>query len=180
MVRNVGKILAVSLLFLFLSCSAPPTYSRKNISQTIVAIAEKEFKLKVKAVSVGNTIWIYLPFKSALFIEKSWGKEISEAKREICLVLGRAALSMKEPPEFYCLLVSDIDAEGRDSYTIGRISDLVKFNLFFISSDDITKRTAFFSFPNPEAIGDATGRHMYPYDIQPEEFRGYLSRQNPD
>jgi len=64
MVKNALKILLVNLLIFFLlSCSIPPTYSRKNIDKVIKNICKKEFDIEVNAWIVGDSVWVYAPFR---------------------------------------------------------------------------------------------------------------------
>ena len=158
-----------------MSCSTPATYSRKNIEKAIKIICRDEFGIEVKVSPAGETVWIYAPFKKLITEDGQWNQEALEDRRKIFLVLGRVFLSMDNPPKFYCLLASGIEGIGFDSYTIGLISDLIKFNTGFISLGDWDKRIAFFSFPNPQALGDTEGKHMQAYDIQPAEFADYLT-----
>ncbi len=167
-------LLSLPILFL-LSCSTPATYSRKNIEKAIKIICRDEFGIEVKVSLAGETIWIYAPFKKLITEDGQWNQEALEDRRKIFLALGRIFLSMDNLPKFYCLLASDISGVGIDTYTIGYVSDLIKFAQGLISSKDYSQRIAFKSFPNPEALADTQGKHMQAYDIQPDEFADYLA-----
>jgi len=140
-----------------------------------MTICRNEFNIDVNVASVGETVWIYAPFKKLITEDGQWNQEALEDRRKIFLALGRVFLSMDNPPKFYCLLVSGIEGIGFDTYTIGFIPDLIKLNMGLISLGDWDKRIAFFSFPNPEALDDTQGKHMQAYDIQPDEFADYLA-----
>lgn len=177
MKKNVLRTFpAVSLLlFFFLACTIPSTYTRDNIEKTIEDICRNKFNVEVKAVLAGDTIWVYAPFKKLAAESGQWEEKTLEVIREIFHSLGRVSLSMDNPPKFYCLLASNIEKMGIDTYTIGFIPDLVKFDMGFISIKERDARIAFLSFANPQALGDTQGSHMQPYDIPPEEFAGYLA-----
>ena len=177
MVKNVLKtpLLLSLLLLFFLSCSIPSTHSRANIEEAIKTICKDELAIDVVTALVGETVWIYAPFKKLITEDGQWNQGYLEDRRKIFFALGRVFLSMDKAPKFYCLLVSDISGVGIDAYTIGYVSDLIKFQQGFISSKDYGERIAFKSFPNPEALGDTQGKHMQAYDIQPAEFADYLA-----
>ncbi|MCK4519801.1 MAG: hypothetical protein KAT96_01365 [Candidatus Omnitrophica bacterium] len=176
MIKGLRKTLpAVSLLLFFLaSCTIPPTYTRKNIKEAIQDVCWNEFNIKARAALTGDTIWIYAPFKKLVTEDGQWEEKSLKDIRQIFHSLSRILLSMDNPPKFYCLLAADIERVGIDTYTIGFIPDLIKFDMGFISMKERDERIAFFSFPNPKALGDTEGNHMQEYDISPDEFAGYL------
>ena len=179
MVKNVLKTLLISFIPAFLlSCTVPPTYSRKNIQKAIRNICKDEFNVDVKARFSGETIWVYAPFEKLITEDGQWDREAQDARAKIFLTLGRVFLSMDNPPKFYCLMASNIKGVGFDTYTIGYIPDMIKFDLGFISLEERGKRVAFLSFPNPSAIDDVKGVHIQEYDIPIGEFIAYLVRQN--
>ena len=179
MAKNVLKTLLVSFILIFLlSCTVQPTYSRKNIQKAIRNICKDEFDIDVKVRLSGETIWVYAPFAKLITDDGQWNKKAQSSRVKIFLTLGRVFLSMDNPPKFYCLLVSNIEKPGLDTYTIGYIPDMIKFNLGFISLVERDKRVAFLSFPNPSALGDLEGKHIQEYDISVGEFIAYLVRQN--
>jgi len=148
--------------------------SSRSIENAIQDICRSEFGLESKVVSVGNTVWIYAPFKRFI-TNVQWDEKVLEARMRIFHTLGRVFSNIDNPPKFYCLLASNIEGIGFDTYTIGSIHDLKKFNMGVVPWEDWDKRVAFLSFPNSQALGDIDGEHMHAYDIQPDEFARYLS-----
>ena len=179
MVKNVLKTLLISFILIFLSsCTVPSTYSRKNIQKAIRNICKDEFNVDVKVRFSGETIWIYAPFEELITEDGQWNEKAQSSRVKIFLTLGRVFLSMDNPPKLYCLLASNTKGIGLDTYTIGYIPDMIKFDLGFISLKERDKRVVFLSFPNPSAIDDAKGDHIQEYDISVGEFIAYLVRQN--
>jgi len=179
MAKNVLKILLFSfVLILLFSCTVPATYSRKNIQKSIKNICKDEFKIEVKVKFSGETLWVYAPLSKLINEDGQWNKEVQDIRVKIFHALGRVFLSMDNPPKLYCLLASDIQGKGLDTYTIGYIPDMIKFDLGFIDFTERDKRVVFLSFPNPDAIGDVGGDHIKEYDISTGEFIAYLVRQN--
>ena len=179
MAKNVLKIFLISfVLFFLLSCTVPATYSRKNIQKSLKDICKNEFNIEVKVRFSGETIWVYAPLEELIDSTGQWNKEVQDTRVKIFLALGRVFLSMDNPPKLYCLLASGIKGTGLDTYTIGYIPDMIKFDLGFISSAEREKRIAFLSFPNPSALSDAKGEHIQEYDISIGEFISYLVGQN--
>jgi len=179
MVKNVLKALLISFILIFLlSCTISPTYSRKDIQKAIRNICKDEFNIDVKVRSSGETLWVYAPFEKLVTEDGQWNEKAQSSRVNIFLTLGRVFLSMDNPPKFYCLLASNIKGIGRDTYTIGYIPDMIKFNLGFISLKERDERVVFLFFPNPSAIDDTEGNHIQEYDISTGEFIAYLVRQN--
>ena len=179
MVKNALKILLVSFIIIFLpSCTISSTYSRKNIKEAIRNICKDEFNLDVKVRFSGETLWIYGPFEKLVDQDGQWNKQAQSSRIKIFHALGRVFLSMDNPPKLYCLLISSVKGTGFDTYTIGYIPDMIKFDMGFISLKEREKRVVFLSFLNPSAIGDLNGDHIQEYDIPTGEFIAYLVRQN--
>lgn len=177
MARNAQKALLINfILIFFLSCTIPPTYSRKNIDEAITTICKDEFGIEVKVKSSGDTLWVYAPF-SGLIHEDEWDKAVQESLRKISIALLRLFLSMKNPPRFFCILTSDIEEPGMDVYFIGYTPDMIKFNMGFISQSEYMKRKIILGFSNPEAVGDTRGLHLQEYDISMGEFIAGLAKQ---
>lgn len=179
MIKGLWKTFpAISLLLFFLlSCTIPPTYTRDNIEKAIQDVCRDEFSIKARAALAGDTIWVYAPFKKLVTEDGQWEEKSLKDIRQIFHFLSRILLSMDVPPKFYCLLAADIEKVGIDTYTIGFIPDLIKFDMGFISLKERDERVAFFSLFNPRALGDTEGEHMQEYDIPPDEFAGYLANQ---
>ncbi len=180
MVRDVFKNLLISLgIFFLVSCSIPTTYSREDIAKVIQNICKKEFSLDVKTWTAGNTVWIYAPFDKIVDDEGKWDEKAAEDIRRISLSLIRVFLNMDKPPEFYCLVASDIKDIGADVYTIEFIPDRIKFQMKQISLDDRHHRVVFDSFRNPKALGDTEGKHIpFTEEITLEKHISYLTKQN--
>ena len=179
MVKNVWKAHLVSFILVFLlSCTINPTYSRKNILNEIKNICKNEFGIEVKVRFTGETLWVYTPFDNLINQDGQWNQKAQDARLKIFHTLGRVFLSMDNPPKLYCFLVSNTKRVGIDTYTIGYIPDMIKFDLGFISLPQRDERVVFLSFPNPGAIDDIDGNHIQEYDIPIGEFIAYLVRQN--
>jgi len=179
MTKNELSALLISFILIFLSsCTVPSTYSRKNIQDEIKNICKDEFDIEVTVRFSGETLWIYAPFETLIAEDGQWNRKAQSSRVKIFFTLGRVFLSMDNPPKLYCLLVSSIKGTGLDTYTIGYIPDMIKFDLGFISPEERDKRVVFISFPNPSAIDDDKGAHIQEYDISIGEFIAYLVRQS--
>jgi hypothetical protein len=177
MVKNALKTIFLFSIFIT-SCSTSPTYLRKDIEKAIKDICKNEFNLDVEVWEKGDTIWIYAPFEKILNEKKEIEKEVEENMRRIFLSLKRVILSMDKPPKFYSFVASDTKNIGLDLYYIGFIPDLIKFEMNFISLEDIHQREVFLLFPNPYALGDIKGDHIPKYELTMEEFISYLIKQH--
>jgi len=163
------KALLISILF-FCACAIPPTYKRRNVREEIKKICKKEFNINVVVKDVGETIWIYAPFKSILNKDLKIKDEVIDKMRKISLSISRVLLSLDKPPKFYVTVVSDIYETGADIIEIVNFEDLKKFFLFYISDEELADRTVIKSYFNLSALGDETGTHIPVHDIDFEEF----------
>ncbi|MCF7870558.1 MAG: hypothetical protein K9L95_01110 [Candidatus Omnitrophica bacterium] len=178
MAKKELKIVLVSFfLLLHPACKTTPTYSQKNIEQTIERLCEEEFNLEAKAWLVENTLWVYVPFGEILDIKGKPRDSFSENTRRIFLALQRTFLNMDNPPKFYCFVLSDIKDKGIDVYRIGFVRDLIKLRMNLISLEEFNQRMVFLSFENKKALGDKQGEHIAKYNISLGDFIGYLIRQ---
>ena len=184
MQRNTLKNLLLNLCaILLISCSSRPTYSRQDIADVIKRICKDEYKIEVGAWSVGDTVWVYTPFKffdeSGKLLITNGGplpEELSKLSRNIVGSITRAFLNMDKPPRFCCLVRSDTEQYGMDLYEIAFVPDQMQFLLAsyateqFLSSQEIDERVVKFQFFTPEAMRDEEGIHIQKYDLSVEEF----------
>ncbi len=179
-VKTASRNILLSLLVLSTAnCSIPPTYSREEITQVIKDICRDEFELNVKVWESGGTVWIYAPLEKVVGPEGGWDENAVEDLRKISLSLIRVFLNMEKPPDFYCLIISDIKDRGIDIYTIEFIPDRIKFQMGLISLKERQERTVFESFENPQALGDTEGKHIPALpEITLGKFISYLVKQN--
>lgn len=178
--KNLIKsaLLFVSLSSLLISgCSYPaePTYKEKDIPNIIKKICKEEYGLDVTTQRTANTLWIYAPVDQIL--HKDYGKDQSkifddkmvDKLRNILITIGRVLISSDNTPQFFALLVSDINL-GIDYTISGDILDIKKSYAAFIPEEESNRRYVVRFSPSPEAIGDKTGFHFIPYDITIGEF----------
>ncbi|MDD3297155.1 MAG: tetratricopeptide repeat protein [Candidatus Omnitrophica bacterium] len=191
MLKKSLKSLPLSLLVLLLvSCSTPPTYSRKDIADVIRNICKNEYGISVSAWSFGNTLWIYAPLNifnaSGEFNTDDKGElndDLSQNMRNIQQSIVRAFLNMDSPPLFYCFVKSDINQHGVDLYTAAFVPDQMRFILnqeglnIMVPSGELAEKMIDFSFFNPAALEDSQGSHIQKYDISMDEFIGLLLYQ---
>lgn len=173
-----SALLSVSLSSLLLSgCSYPnqPTYKEKDIPQIIKKICKDEYGLDVTTQRTTNTLWVYAPVDQIL--HKDYGKDpnkifdekMVDKLRNILTTIGRVLISSDDTPQFFALLVSDINL-GIDYTIIGNILDIKKSYAGFIPDEESNRRYVVKLLPSPEAVGDKTGFHFIPYDMTITEF----------
>ena len=178
MAKNAAKTLIISFsLIILISCSVNPTFSRKNIEETIEKMCKDEFGIYVTAFLQGETIWIYAPFNNLINKDGTYNNEAQEKIRNIFLSLIRTVLSMDEPPKFFVFVASNIKNTGLDVYQIGFVPDIVRFELRAISQKEFQERRVLLPIKNPDALGDLKGYHITTYDITMGDFITYLVLQ---
>ncbi len=175
MAKSVLKILILNIFLI--SCSINPTYTRKDIERVIEKMCKNEFDIDVRAIAIGETIWIYAPFDNLIKDDKSLNKKTEEKVQHIFLSLKRVILSMDAPPKFFSFVASNIKNTGVDLYQIGFIPDIIKFELQFISQEEFHKRLVFVPMENPQALGDKSGTHVTMNETTMGDFITYLVLQ---
>lgn len=183
--KNLTKsaLLSVSLFSLILisgcSCPKSPTYKEKEIPDIIKKICKEEYGLDITTQRTANTLWIYAPVDQIL--HRDYGKDqnkifderMVDKSRNILITIGRVLISSDNTPQFFALLISDINL-GIDYTISGNILDIKKSYAGFIPEEEANRRYVVKFLSSPESIGDKTGFHFIPYDIT---MSGFLKEQ---
>jgi hypothetical protein len=175
LIRSVLLLISLSLLISGCSCPREQTYKEKDIPQIIKKICKDEYGLDVTTQRTVNTLWIYAPVDQIL--HKDYGKdqnkvfdeEMVEKLRNILITIGRVLISSDDTPQFFALLISDINL-GIDYTIIGNILDIKKGYAGFIPEEESNRRYVVKFSSAPEAIGDKTGYHFIPQDVTITDF----------
>ena len=178
--RNLTKfvLLSFSLISFFISgCSYPiePTYKEKDIPLIIKKICKDEYGLDVTTQRTDNTLWIYAPVEQILHKDyatdpsKLFDEKMLDKLRNILITVGRVLISSDNTPQFFALLVSDINL-GIDYSISGNILDIKKSYSGSIPPEETNRRYVVKFLSSPEAIGDKAGLHFIPYDITLTDF----------
>lgn len=67
-----------ALIFSLWGCNllpAKPTYTSKNIAESVVKIAQEEYRINLVSKLTGQTLWIYLPLEEDLFVDSDKPQE---------------------------------------------------------------------------------------------------------
>ena len=179
--KNSAKAaLLFSLFFSFLlyGCEnqLEPTYKGRDIPFVIQKICREEYGLNVTTIRTHNTLWVYAPLNKILHKDYDGIKEdkifdegMSEKLRNILTTIGRVLISSDNAPEFFALLVSDINL-GIDYTLIGYTLDIKKSYAEFIPWTEANRRYVMQFKLSPEAVGDKTGTHLRAMDIRLPDF----------
>jgi hypothetical protein len=156
-----------------------PSYKEADIPVTIKKICREEFKLRVLPIRVGNTLWVYTPQPRLLHAdfgknpEKIFDEDLMDKARNILTSISRVLLSSDEAPEFFVLVLSDINI-GLDYSLTAYITDIKKSAAGGIPWNEANKRYVIGFEQSEDAKGDVSGEHLKVYDLKLPEF---LSRQ---
>jgi len=171
-------LVLVSVISFFLSgCSGKiePTYKEEDIPYIIRKICQEEYNLDVTTQRTHNTLWVYAPMDKMLSKDygikedKIFDEEIMDKMRNILTTIGRVLISSNNTPEFFALVVSDINV-GIDYTMIGYVLDTKKSYADFIPWPEANRRYVIKFNIAPSAVGDTTGLHFTPYDIDMPDF----------
>jgi len=174
--NTVNLVLLFSLIFLS-GCleKFEPTYKEKDIPLLIKKICKEEYNLDVTTRRTSNTLWIYAPLTEILHKDygikedKIFDEEMMNKLRNILTTIGRVLISSDSSPEFFALLVSDINI-GLDYTIIGYVLDIKKSYAGFIPWTEANRRYVIGFKIAPQAIGDIEGRHLDTYEIRLSDF----------
>jgi len=156
-----------------------PSYKEADIPGSIKKICLEEYKLKVVPSRVGDTLWIYAPQQRLLHAEfgknpeKIFDEELLDKARNILTSISRVLISSDKTPEFFVLVLTDINI-GLDYSLTVYLADIKKSAAGGIPWNEANKRYVLGFEQTTSAIGDTTGKHLKLYDIKLPEF---LSRQ---
>jgi hypothetical protein len=156
-----------------------PSYKETDIPRTIKKICLEEYKLHVVPIRFGNTLWVYAPQQRLLHSEfgknpdKIFDEALLDKARNILMSISRVLLSSDKAPEFFILVLSDINI-GLDYSLTANFADIQKSASGGIPMMEANRRNVFNLEINPKAIGDARGEHLKISDTKMADF---LSRQ---
>jgi hypothetical protein len=176
------KLCLVSGGLLLVGCFSSdfsPSYKEADIPGAIKKICLEEHKLNVLPTRVGDTLWIYAPQQRLLHAEfgknpeKVFDEELLDKARNILTSISRVLISSDKAPEFFVLVLSDINI-GLDYSLTVNILDIKKSASGGIPWNEANKRYVLGFEQAGKAIGDTSGKHLKLYDIKLPEF---LSRQ---
>ena len=78
--RAARNSLIAALIFLIFGCSGPqgPSYSIKNLSESLSKICKNEYNIPIVSRLQGQTLWVYIPLEEELFIESDKPQEYTK------------------------------------------------------------------------------------------------------
>jgi hypothetical protein len=156
-----------------------PSYKEADIPVTIKKICREEFGISVRPIRVGNTLWVYAPQSRLLHADfgknpdKIFDEALLDKARNILTSISRVLLSSDKAPEFFVLVLSDINI-GLDYSLTANIMDIKKSAAGGIPWNEANKRYVIGFEQADKAKGDISGEHIKVYDLRMTEF---LSRQ---
>ncbi|MDP3142773.1 MAG: hypothetical protein Q8N14_02345 [Candidatus Omnitrophota bacterium] len=170
------SLILITIFIFACSSEIPPTYKKEEIPNFIKKICKEEYSLNVTTRVVGNTLWVYAPITRiidkdyAVTKDKFFDDDMNDKLRKIMTSIGRVLISSDRAPEFYCLIISDIEERGLDYTLIGNVIDIKKSYAGFIPWAETNRRYVRKLENAPLALGDTEGKHIKPYDINLPEF----------
>ena len=135
--------------------------------------------MNVVPLRVGNTLWVYAPQPRLLHPEfgknpdKIFDEAMIDKARNILTSISRVCLSAEKAPEFFVLVLSDINL-GLDYSLTANIMDIKRSAAGGVPWNEANKRYVIGFEQEPKAIGDAKGEHLKVYSIR---MRDFLSKQ---
>lgn len=78
--RAARNSLIAALIFFILGCSAPPgpSYTIKNLSESLTEICKTEYNIPIVSRLQEQTLWVYIPLEEELFIDTDKPQEYSK------------------------------------------------------------------------------------------------------
>ena len=171
------SILGIYIIIFLYGCvdNTEPTYKEADIPRLVKQICKEEYNLDVITERTPTTIWVYAPVNKILNKEygikedKIFDEEIMDKLRNILNTIGRVLISSDKTPEFFALLVSDINL-GLDYTLISNTLDMKKSYAGFIPWTEANRRYVTKFKIAPQALQDPEGKHFKVYDIKLPDF----------
>ncbi len=142
------KRTVLSVLALFAACSilsaavngCNPTYPKEKFKESIIKVCKDEYKLDVKAETIGKTVAIYLPLENLIDFTFSITKSASEKINNVILTVSRVALSTDAKFDFYVVIAHDVRIPEIQIVIIKTVEDVKRFLLNDISRNEYARR----------------------------------------
>ncbi|MBN2831419.1 MAG: hypothetical protein JXL82_03995 [Candidatus Omnitrophica bacterium] len=163
--------------FVLCGCFSPKehTYKEEEIPQIIEKICKEEYGLNVVTKRAENTLWIYAPMERILHKDygttpdKIFDEDMSGKLRDILITTGRVLMSSDNTPAFFGILASDTNL-GINYTLIGNTLDMRMSYSGFIPWTESNRRYIIKFEQAPQAIGDTSGLHFNPYNVDMADF----------
>ncbi|MDP3804078.1 MAG: hypothetical protein Q8Q87_00840, partial [Candidatus Omnitrophota bacterium] len=137
------------LLTTIIGCA--PSYPKERLKESILKVCKNEYKLDVKAETIGKTMAIYVPLQDLLDFNFSITKKASEQINDVILSVSRVALSTDAEFDFYCIIAHDVKIPEIQIVIIKSVDDVKRFMLNDISRGEYSKRMLVDIRLNPQA-----------------------------
>jgi hypothetical protein len=128
------------LCFLVTLSGCTPTYSKEKFKESILKVCKDEYKLDVKAETVGKTVAVYVPLENLIDFTFSITKSAGEKINNVILTVSRVALSTDAKFDFYVVIAHDVRIPEIQIVIIKTVDDVKRFLLNDISRSEYAKR----------------------------------------
>ena len=117
-----------------------PTYPKERIKESIVDLCKREYKIDVKATTVGKTIGIYIPLTDLIDFTFAITKNATDKINDVLLSVTRVSISTDAQFDFYCIIAHDVRIPEIQVVIIKSVDDVKRFFLQDISRGEYSKR----------------------------------------
>ena len=144
------------LLLFFVLCivslsGCTPTYPKEKFAESIVRLCKTEYKLDVKAATIGKTVVIYVPLPELWDLTFALTKQAGEQINDVILSVSRVALSSDAQYDFYVVIAHDVRIPEIQIIIVKYVDDVKRFMLNDISRGEFSKRMLIDKRINPQA-----------------------------
>ncbi len=156
-------------LTVLLLAGCAPTYPKEKIEDSVVDMCKREYGLDVKAITVGNTLGVYMPLHNLIDFTFAITKEASEKINGVLLSATRVAISTDAEINFYCVVAHDVKLPEIQVVIVKSVDDVKRFLLMDISRGEYSKRMLINVRLSPQAQKEKTIREIFnKMDLDPE------------
>jgi hypothetical protein len=160
-VKNVKLFLLFAIMLSFFVSGCSETYPKEKIGESIVKICKDEYKIDVKAETIGKTVVIYLPLEDLMDFTFSIGQEASEKINDVILSVARVTLSTNENYNFYCVIAHDVRIPEIQIVIIKSVDDVKRLLLNDISRGEYSKRILIDLRLNPQSQKERSVKEVF-------------------
>jgi hypothetical protein len=159
---NRYKLLLIFLFSIALSACDKPTYPKDTITDSVLKLCKKEYKLdNVKVKTIGSTLGVSIQIENLVDDNLKLNEKASTKIEDVALSIHRVITSTDMPLKFYVLTARDTKTTGAEFILTGFVYDVVRVRLFDISRGEYFQRILRDFRFNPGIAGELKIKELF-------------------
>jgi hypothetical protein len=169
-VRNAGIFLLLGCL---LNNGCAPTYPKERLTQSLVEVCKREYKIDVQAKLLGRTIVVFIPLEELFDFKLDILPNAVEKIENVILTTSRVLFSTDAKLDFYMIIAADIKTTAAELILVRYVDDVYKYMHGWINRDDYRKRVLWQVNFSPKLLK----RETFDFDVPEMTVPVFLAEQ---